>query len=65
MADKKHISDKAAERGEPSYVWRSGQERRLQMIAEWVDLSGRILDNGTGLGTYLKAFAPYSQQRFG
>jgi SAM-dependent methyltransferase len=58
-------SDKAALRGEPGYVWRSGQERRLAMIQKWADLSGRILDNGTGLGTYLAALAPYSEQRFG
>ncbi len=24
--------DKAALRGEPSYVWRAGQQRRLEMI---------------------------------
>jgi SAM-dependent methyltransferase len=48
-------SDKAAERGEPGYVWRSGQDRRLDMIRRWSDLNGRILDNGTGLGTYLEA----------
>jgi len=48
-------SDKAAQRGEPGYVWRSGQDRRLDMIRRWSDLNGRILDNGTGLGTYLEA----------
>jgi SAM-dependent methyltransferase len=48
-------SDKAAVRGEPGYVWRSGQDRRLDMIRRWSDLSGRILDNGAGLGTYLEA----------
>lgn len=48
-------SDKAAARGEPGYVWRSGQDRRLAMIREWSDLGGRILDNGAGLGTYLEA----------
>lgn len=58
-------SDKAASRGEPGYVWRSGQERRLAMIDRWVDLSGRILDNGCGLGTWLQAFGDYSQHRFG
>jgi len=58
-------SEKAALRGEPGYVWRSGQERRLAMIRQWVDLSGRILDDGCGLGTYLAAFAPYSDRRFG
>ena len=58
-------SEQAASRGEPSYVWRSGQERRLQMIREWADLHGRILDNGCGLGTYLAAFAPFGNERYG
>lgn len=58
-------SDKAAIRGEPGYIWRAGQERRLAMINQWIDLSGRILDNGCGLGTWLQAFGNYSQQRFG
>jgi SAM-dependent methyltransferase len=57
--------DKSALRGEPGYVWRSGQERRLDMIRHWVDLSGTILDDGCGLGTYLEALGPYSQNRFG
>jgi SAM-dependent methyltransferase len=56
---------KAAVRGEPGYVWRSGQERRLEMIRRWSDLSGRILDDGCGLGTYLEAFGPFSSHRFG
>ena len=58
-------SDKAALRGEPGYVWRSGQERRLAMMREWANLHGRILDNGCGLGTYLQALAPTARQRFG
>jgi SAM-dependent methyltransferase len=59
-------SDKAALRGEPGYVWRSGQERRLRMIQQWIDLnSAVILDNGCGLGTYLDAFAPFTLHRFG
>lgn len=58
-------SDKAALRGEPGYVWRSGQDRRLNMIRKWVSLSGVILDNGCGLGTYLRSFQPYNQVRFG
>lgn len=46
-------SAQAAERGEPSYVWRSGQERRLQMILAQTDLSHKqILEFGAGLGTY-------------
>ncbi|NWF68690.1 MAG: class I SAM-dependent methyltransferase [Chloroflexi bacterium] len=43
----------AAERGEPSYVWREGQERRLKMIAQWAKLSaGRVLIAGCGVGMY-------------
>ncbi|MGB3713931.1 MAG: class I SAM-dependent methyltransferase [Candidatus Promineifilaceae bacterium] len=56
---------KSALRGEPGYVWRSGQERRLEMIHHWIALSGRILDDGCGLGTYLEAFGRFSQSRFG
>ncbi|MFQ5400238.1 MAG: class I SAM-dependent methyltransferase [Anaerolineae bacterium] len=59
-------SEKAALRGEPGYVWRSGQARRLRMIRQWIDLNGvSILDNGCGLGTYLRAMAPYSPHRIG
>lgn len=51
-------SDKAALRGEPSYVWRSGQERRLEMIAEWAQLDGaRVLDAGGGNGMYATQIA--------
>lgn len=51
-------SDKAALRGEPSYVWRAGQDRRLVMIAAAAPrLSqsppARVLENGCGVGTYL------------
>ena len=46
-------SDLAALRGEPSYVWRSGQERRLQMVAQWSTLqNARVLEHGGGLGMY-------------
>lgn len=62
----KQHSTKAALRGEPGYVWRSGQERRFKMIQEWVDLEGAtILDNGCGLGTYLDAFSRFQNTRFG
>jgi SAM-dependent methyltransferase len=48
--------NKAALRGEPSYVWRAGQERRLQMIrrAAGERLLGRILENGCGVGMYVE-----------
>ncbi len=46
-------SDLAALRGEPSYVWRAGQERRLQMIAQWAKLdAARVLIDGCGVGMY-------------
>ncbi|MCA9970670.1 MAG: class I SAM-dependent methyltransferase [Anaerolineales bacterium] len=59
-------SDKAALRGEPGYVWRSGQERRLAMIRAWAALEGAVvLDNGCGLGTYLARIRPLTPHRFG
>ncbi len=44
----------AALRGEPSYVWRAGQERRLHMIEKWtrLDADARILEAGGGVGVY-------------
>lgn len=53
--------EKAALRGEPSYVWRAGQERRLQMIlsAAGGNLKGRWLENGCGVGTYLEHLEPH------
>lgn len=48
----------AARLGNPSYVWRSGQERRLALIERYVPLSGkRVLDLGCGVGEYVRAFA--------
>lgn len=51
--------DKAALRGEPSYVWRAGQERRLDMIvrAAGERLRGRVLENGCGVGMYVERLA--------
>ncbi len=53
--------DKAALRGEPSYVWRAGQERRLQMIlsAAGSRVAGRLLENGCGIGMYMQHLAPH------
>jgi SAM-dependent methyltransferase len=48
----------AAQRGEPSYVWRSGQERRLKMIDHAAPLANAlILVDGCGVGTYAGQFA--------
>ena len=50
---------KAAARGEPSYVWRAGQDRRLDMIlaAAHERIYGQILENGCGVGMYVKQLA--------
>lgn len=52
---------KAALRGEPSYVWRAGQERRLQMVVEAAGerIRGRALENGCGVGMYVEHLAAY------
>jgi SAM-dependent methyltransferase len=43
----------AAARGEPSYVWRDGQERRLRMLGHWVELGSAVfLEAGCGVGAY-------------
>lgn len=53
--------DKAALRGEPSYVWRAGQQRRLDMIlnAAGDRIRGQILENGCGVGMYVEHLAPW------
>ena len=52
---------KAALRGEPSYVWREGQQRRLEMIlrAAGGRIKGQILENGCGVGVYVQHMASY------
>src|SRR5687767_8026633 len=53
--------DKAALRGEPSYVWRAGQQRRLEMIvrAAGKRIKGSILENGCGVGMYVEHLSPF------
>ena len=53
--------DKAALRGEPSYVWRDGQQRRLNMIvrAAGERIKGNILENGCGVGMYVEHISPF------
>ncbi len=59
--------EKAALRGEPSYVWRAGQERRLEMIlaAAGERLRGRVLENGCGVGMYAERLAQCGGQVIG
>jgi SAM-dependent methyltransferase len=56
--------DKAALRGEPSYVWRAGQQRRLEMIVQAAGerIKGRILENGCGVGMYIEHLSPFGGQ---
>jgi SAM-dependent methyltransferase len=65
------VSDKAALRGEPSYVWRAGQDRRLAMIRAAVPRlaqahpPARVLENGCGLGLYIGALRADTPAVFG
>ncbi len=53
--------DKAALRGEPSYVWRQGQQRRLEMIVRAAGdrVKGSVLENGCGIGMYVERLAQF------
>jgi SAM-dependent methyltransferase len=52
--------------GHPSYVWRFGQERRLEMIRRFVPLEdARVLDIGCGLGMYVRRFSDFTSRAFG
>lgn len=59
--------DKAALRGEPSYVWRDGQERRLRMILEAAGerAAGVWLENGCGVGMYVEHLSPHARRVIG
>jgi SAM-dependent methyltransferase len=60
------VQDRAALRGHPSYVWREGQERRLQMVRRWATLEDRrLLDVGCGIGMYTQAFLGYTPHVYG
>lgn len=60
-------SDKAANRGEPSYVWRDGQKRRMRMIeaAAGGRMEGIILEDGCGVGSYLNRIAEKAKYSVG
>jgi SAM-dependent methyltransferase len=58
--------DKAIELGHPSYVWRAGQNRRLDLINRYAPLhSKRILDVGCGMGMYVRAMSALSPDVYG
>ncbi len=57
---------KAAERGNPSFVWRAGQERRLAMLNAAAPLAGkRVLEFGCGIGAYMREIRRYTPHVFG
>jgi ubiquinone/menaquinone biosynthesis C-methylase UbiE len=52
--------------GNPSFVWRFGQDRRLDLIQGYAPLEGsRILDVGCGLGVYVRKFQEFTESAFG
>jgi SAM-dependent methyltransferase len=59
-----HAPDRAeVALGNPSFVWRFGQDRRLNLIRQYVPLEGaRILDIGCGLGVYVRKFRELSDR---
>lgn len=59
-------SERAITLGHPSYVWRSGQERRLNLIRRYASLDGmRVLDIGCGLGAYVANFGRFTNEAYG
>lgn len=58
---------KAALRGEPSYVWRAGQQRRLDMIVMYAEgrIHGKALENGCGVGMYVEKLAGFGADVIG
>lgn len=60
-------SAQAALRGEPSYVWRAGQQRRLEMIRRAAPMvaGGRVLVDGSGVGTYVERLGAVAAQTHG
>jgi len=60
------FEDERAALGNPSLVWRFGQDRRLDLIRAWVRLDGkRILDVGCGVGMYVRKFRHFSDEVYG
>ncbi len=55
------MDDIRATRGNPSFVWREGQARRLEMIRRWGRPDGaRVLVDGCGVGMYVRALRAYT-----
>ena len=62
----RRTDEEAALLGHPSYVWRAGQERRLQMIRAWAKVDNAyILVDGCGIGLYVRALRRSSTRVIG
>ncbi len=60
------MSEKYVQLGHPSYVWRSGQERRLRLILHYAPVRGKkVLDIGCGVGLYLEKFRELGALTYG
>ncbi len=60
------MEDKSIKLGHPSYVWRFGQDRRLNLIRQYAPLeNARVLDIGCGIGTYVAKFRAFDAHAFG
>ena len=58
--------DRAALRGNPSFVWRAGQERRLGMILAYAPARlERVLVDGCGVGMYVRALQEHAAEVHG
>jgi SAM-dependent methyltransferase len=58
--------ERAITLGHPSYVWRFGQNRRLELIRKYAPLEGkRVLDVGCGVGMYLRAIQAIGGRVYG
>jgi 2-polyprenyl-3-methyl-5-hydroxy-6-metoxy-1,4-benzoquinol methylase len=52
--------------GNPSFVWRAGQDRRLSLLQRYVPLQGaRVLDIGCGIGTYVAKLDEVAAEAYG
>lgn len=57
----------AASHGEPSYIWRDGQQRRFRLIRDAAGkrIHGKVLEDGCGVGLYLRRFQEQAEQAVG
>ena len=59
--------DRSALLGNPSFVWRAGQQRRLEMLLSAVGerVRGDVLENGCGVGMYVSHLEPLAGRVIG